>query len=242
MRITVIEHEADAGLGYLGRWLELPCDVVRPYRGEPVPEAAADGFVVLGGEAAAWEDERWPWLPATRELLRRSVADATPTLAVCLGAQLLTLACGGTVERGGNGLEAGVSELTALPQAASDPLFAGIAARPGPVPAVQYHGDAMTRLPDGAVPLMTGAQYPNQAYRLGPAAWAVQFHPEATPDIFASWTAATGLESAGRLDEQVRAAAPALESAWRPLAEAFTATIRAAARQRAGDLRTSDRG
>src|SRR5688500_7881561 len=113
MRMTVIEHEADAGPGYLGGWLGLPCDVVRPYLGERIPEDAGDGLIVLGGEAAAWEDERWPWLPATRALLRRAAGDGTPTLAVCLGAQLLTLACGGAVERGGNGLEVGLCELTA---------------------------------------------------------------------------------------------------------------------------------
>ncbi|GAA4517571.1 MULTISPECIES: type 1 glutamine amidotransferase [Nonomuraea] len=219
MRITVIENEADAPLGYLAGWLGLPCDVVRPYLGEEIPERAADGLIVLGGEAAAWEDERCPWQPATRALLRRAVEDGTPTLAVCLGAQLLTMACGGTVERGGDGLEAGACEVVALPAAAADPLLAGV----GRAVAVQYHRDAMTRLPDGAVPLMTGDRYPNQAYRLGEA-WAVQFHPEATPDIFASWTAGTGLE---HLDDQVRAAAPALESTWRPMARAFAARVRA---------------
>ncbi|NUP83955.1 MAG: C26 family cysteine hydrolase domain-containing family, partial [Nonomuraea sp.] len=95
MRITVIEHEADAGLGYLAGWLGLPCDVVRPYLGEEVPERAADGLIVLGGAAAAWEDERSPWQPATRVLLRRAVAEGTPTLGICLGAQLLTMALGG---------------------------------------------------------------------------------------------------------------------------------------------------
>ncbi|MDA0633051.1 type 1 glutamine amidotransferase [Nonomuraea sp. MCN248] len=222
MRITVIEHEAAAPLGYLADWLGLPCDVVRPYLGEEIPGRAADGLIVLGGEAAAWEDERFPWLPATRELLRRAVEDGTPTLGVCLGAQLLTMACGGTVERGADGLEVGACEVVALPAASADRLLAGV----GRAIAVQYHRDAMTRLPEGAVPLMTGDPYPNQAYRLGEAAWAVQFHPEATPDIFASWTSGTGLE---HLDEQVRAAAPALESTWRPVVHAFASVVRATA-------------
>ncbi|MGI5270602.1 type 1 glutamine amidotransferase [Nonomuraea sp. CA-218870] len=222
MRITVIEHEAAAPLGYLAGWLGLPCDVVRPYLGEEIPGRAADGLIVLGGEAAAWEDERFPWLPATRDLLRRAVEDGTPTLAVCLGAQLLTMACGGVVERGADGLEVGACEVVALPAASADPLLAGV----GRATAVQYHRDAMTRLPEGAVPLMTGDRYPNQAYRLGEAAWAVQFHPEATPGIFASWTSGTGLE---HLDEQVRAAAPALESTWRPVARAFASVVRATA-------------
>ncbi|MEV0379695.1 type 1 glutamine amidotransferase [Nonomuraea sp. NPDC050643] len=225
MRITVIEHEAEAGLGYLAGWLGLPCQVVRPYLGEEVPARPADGLIVLGGAAAAWEDERSPWQPATRDLLRRAVDEAVPTLAVCLGAQLLTMACGGTVERGGNGLEVGLCEVSALPAAASDRLLAGI----GTAVAVQYHQDAMTRLPEGAVPLMTGARYPNQAYRLGEAAWAVQFHPEATPEIFASWTAESDLDAAEDLNTEVKAAESRLVAAWRPMAEAFAAVVRAGA-------------
>ncbi|MEV0592565.1 type 1 glutamine amidotransferase [Nonomuraea cavernae] len=225
MRITVIEHEADAGLGFLAGWLGTACDVVRPYLGEELPERAADGLIVLGGEAAAWEDEDFPWLPVTRDLLRRSVADSTPTLAVCLGAQLMTMACGGTVERGGAGLEVGLCEVSTLPAAATDPLLSGI----GAAVAIQYHRDAMTRLPEGAVPLMTGTRYPNQAYRLGERAWAVQFHPEATPAIFASWTTASGLDSAERLNAEVEAAEDKLIATWRPMAEAFAGVVKTAA-------------
>jgi GMP synthase-like glutamine amidotransferase len=225
MRITVIEHDADAPLGYLAGWLGLDCDVVRPYLGDEVPSRAADGLVVLGGEVAAWEDERAPWLPATRDLLLRSVEEGTPTLGICLGGQLMTMACGGTAERGGNGLEVGLREVTALPAAAGDPLFSGVGAA---AVAVQYHQDAMVGLPGGAVPLLTGSQYPNQGYRLGDRAWAVQFHPEATPEIFTSWTTGSALDSIEELNARVNAAAGTLVATWRPMAEAFAGIVRAA--------------
>jgi GMP synthase-like glutamine amidotransferase len=226
MRITVIEHEVDAGLGFLAGWLGLPCDVVRPYLGHPVPERPADGLIVLGGEPAAWEDDRYPWLPATRDLLRRSVEDGVPTLGVCLGAQLMTMACGGVVGRGDHGLEVGLCEVTALPEAATDRLLSGI----GTAVAIQYHRDVMSTLPQGAVPLMTGPLYPNQAFRLGETAWGVQFHPEATPGIFESWTAGSGLPDARELEARVRAAEDKLVATWRPMAESFTAVVRASAR------------
>lgn len=161
MRIIVIEHEADAGLGFLAGWLAeagAACEIVRPYLGEAVPERAADALIVLGGEAAAWEDEQYPWLPATRDLIRGCVEAGVPTLGICLGAQLMTLACGGAVERGEHGLEVGATEVVPLPAAGADPLFAGLT----PSPAVQYHRDAITRLPAGAVPLATGTPTPTR--------------------------------------------------------------------------------
>ncbi len=232
MRMTVIEHEADAGLGFLAEWLPaagLDCEVVRPYLGEAVPVRAADGLIVLGGEASAWQDEDYPWLPATRDLIALSVADEVPTLGICLGAQLMTLACGGTVERGRHGLEIGVTPVDPLPEAAGDPVLGHL--RQG-TPALQYHYDVSSVLPPGAVRLATGATYPNQAYRLGSAAWAVQFHPEATPEIFTSWTAAGagGLAAEGfdvaALDREAVRAGGRLTEAWRPLADGFASAVR----------------
>jgi GMP synthase (glutamine-hydrolysing) len=233
MRITVIEHEASAGLGFFAGWLAeagAGCEIVRPYLGEAVPERAEDGLIVLGGKAAAWEDAQYPWLPATRDLIRHSVEGGVPTLGVCLGAQLMTLACGGAVERGEHGLEVGARQVVPLPAAEADPLFGGL----GPALAVQYHGDAMTELPPGAVPLATGDPYPNQAYRLGDRAWAVQFHPEATPEIFTGWTvgSADHLTERGysveELNTQVKEARERLAGTWKSLAERFVTVVQSA--------------
>ncbi|ETK36002.1 type 1 glutamine amidotransferase [Microbispora sp. ATCC PTA-5024] len=226
--LIVIEHEAEAGLGFFAGWLEgagVRCEVVRPYKGEPVPERAGDGLLVLGGAASAWDDEGYGWLPATRALMARSVESGVPALGICLGAQLMTIACGGTVERGAAGLEIGAGAIEPLPEAADDPLFAALPA--GPWRAVQYHYDAMTALPAGAVRLATGSQYPNQAYRLGERAWAVQFHPEASAGIFASWTGTSDMDPlrVAELDARVREAEPELEATWRPFAEAFAAQV-----------------
>ncbi|GAA0415159.1 aminotransferase [Acrocarpospora corrugata] len=223
-RVVVIEHEAEAGLGYFEDWLAgVETVVVRPYLGEPVPDRVSDGLLVLGGAAAAWDDDGYPWLPATRDLIKTTVDDGAPVLGICLGAQLMTLACGGEVRRGDHDLEIGAGSLRLLPAARTDRLFAGV---PVPDPtAVQYHFDAMTTLPREAVPLVTGSPYPNQAYRLGGNAWAVQFHPEASPDIFREWTTGLTGHPVGELNAQVNAARPRLEAHWRPLAEAFAAVV-----------------
>jgi GMP synthase (glutamine-hydrolysing) len=233
--VVVIEHEVGAGPGYLGGWLAaagVDCEIVRPYLGDPVPGRVRGGLIVLGGEPSAWDDESHPWLPATRELIRAAVRDEVPTLGICLGGQLMTLACGGVVERGERGLEVGVRPVLPLPAAAGDPLFGPVADAVGSdAVAVQYHRDAMTRLPAGAVPLMTGDLYANQAYRLGSRAWAVQFHPEATPEIFIGWTAgsADALTDAGHcvedLNHEAKRAEQRLIDGWRPLAAGFAAVV-----------------
>ncbi len=222
--MTVVEHEAEAGLGYFGGWLG---DVVvyRPYLGEAVPEDPGDGLLVLGGAASAWDDAGYPWLPATRALLRTAVEREVPTLGICLGAQLMTLACGGEVVPGVNGLEIGLGEI--VPLVNDDPLLGHLT---GPVRAIQYHQDAMTVLPDGAVLIATGAQYPHQAFRIGANAWGVQFHPEATPAIFEEWTTELTTHPAEELNEQVSAAEAGLVASWRPLAEAFGAIVAESAR------------
>ena len=122
--------------------------------------------------------------------------------------------------------------MTALPAAASDPLLSGV----GTAVAVQYHRDAITRLPDGAVPLLTGTRYPHQAYRLGRAAWAVQFHPEATPEIFAAWTSGSGLADERELNDAVRTAAAEMAATWRPMTEAFARIVTERARTAESDV------
>jgi GMP synthase-like glutamine amidotransferase len=197
--LLVVEHESDAGPGRLAPFLG-PLDVCRPYAGDALP-AGLDGhagLVVLGGEVSAWDDEKAPWLPATRVLLARATAAGLPVLGVCLGAQLLAMACGGRAEPGGVGLEVGLTAVRVLPAGRGDPLLAGVlGAMEGTPPAVppdgdfvapQYHRDAITQLPPDAELLATGDIYGVQAFRVGETAWGVQYHPEVTDDDFAAWT------------------------------------------------------
>jgi GMP synthase (glutamine-hydrolysing) len=185
-RVLVVEHEADAPLGRLD---PLPgCEVVvaRPYRGDDLPTdlAGVDGLVVLGGAMDAWDDEGFAWLPATRALLARAVADGVPALGVCLGAQLLALATGGRVGRGTRGPELGLCEVSVLPGTADDPLAGRLPAR---VTAPQGHRDVVHELPPGSVLLASSDLYPHQLFRVGPAAWGVQYHPEVTEADFTVW-------------------------------------------------------
>lgn len=185
-RVLVVQHEDGAPLGRLADVPGVRLDVVRPDRGEELPATVEglDGLLVLGGAMAAWEDDVAPWLPATRALCLDAVVRGTPTLGVCLGAQLLALACGGVVERAPDGPEVGVVDVRPTAAGRADPFVGRLGAV---VPAPQAHHDAITRLPEGSVSLASSAMYAHQAFRVGERAWGVQYHPEVTREVFSVW-------------------------------------------------------
>jgi GMP synthase (glutamine-hydrolysing) len=234
-RVVVIEHEPGCPLDRLEGWLleaaeaadqPVTIDVIRPYVGEAVPERVQRGaLIVLGGSRGAYDDADWPWLPATRALLAAAVDDETPVLGICLGAQLLAAATGGQVEVGERGIEACVVNARWRDAAVGDLLVDGL---PDPFPGPSMHRDAITELPPGAVWLAETAMYPHQAFRLGPAAWGVQFHPEVTEQTFRGWAdeheragdwARWGIDGAAVVDELVRRDADVVAAgrllAWR---------------------------
>ncbi|HEU0102292.1 MAG TPA: type 1 glutamine amidotransferase [Mycobacteriales bacterium] len=189
-RVLVVEHERETSLDRMSDLPGVDVRVVRPYAGEPLPDRSAadgpgwDGVLVLGGSMAAWEDAAAPWLPGVRTLLRSAVADGVPVLGICLGAQLLAMATGGEVRRGDAGPEVGVRPVVLGPDAAGDQLAARLSAV---LAAPQGHRDAVTALPPGAVLLASSDRYPHQLFRVGPRAWGVQYHPEVSRGVFATW-------------------------------------------------------
>jgi GMP synthase-like glutamine amidotransferase len=116
------------------------------------------------------------------------------------------------------------------PEAADDAVFAVL---PASTRVVQWHWEEISRLPAGAVPLASSPAYPNQAFRLGPAAWGVQGHPEVTSEIAAAWAREDSplLLAAGRRPEElvteIRDAEAGLGAVWRPVVDAFARLVHA---------------
>lgn len=183
--ITVVEHEPKCGLDRFADWLGTPVRTIRPYAGEGVPGAVEQGLIVLGGSMSAYDDQVAPWLPAVRDLMKGAVADGVPVLGICLGAQLLAVACGGRVDvAAATGRESGVIDVEWLPAASDDPLTHDLPA-PGAGPSM--HADAVVELPPDTRWLGRSAMYPHQAFRVGRAGWGVQFHPEVSLETFRGW-------------------------------------------------------
>lgn len=155
---------------------------VSPRAGQ-LPESL-DGFAAIlsgGGTADTHQTDQHPWLIHEVALLREAIVRGVPTMGLCLGAQLLTEAAGGTVYRC-EPAEVGWFEVAAAAEAASDPVMGSL---PRSFRAMQWHLYAC-ELPRSAVELARN-QVCVQAFRIGEAAWGTQFHIETTRDILLSW-------------------------------------------------------
>jgi GMP synthase-like glutamine amidotransferase len=201
----------------------------------PADLTGFDGLLVLGGPQSSLDTEEVaPELVGVRHLLGQAVAADVPTLAVCLGAQLLAQVGGGSTRVGADGPEVGAALVAKRDAADADPLF-------GPLPlspdVLEWHHDEIDRLPAGATLLASNPRYAHQAYRIGAHVYGLQFHIETDEALVRQWAEAdrTGVASSGLDVETIcaRAAAvhPDLAEVWAPFAGRFAELVRARAGQ-----------
>ncbi len=207
-RCLVVQHVEPEGSYALGTALRAAGATVERclvYDDDRLPQGAdgLDGLVVMGGPASATSDDGFPTRPGELALLGDAVDRGRAVLGVCLGAQLLALATGGTVRPGDAGAEIGWAPVDLAPAAAEDPLLAGTDPRPT---VLHWHGDTFEP-PPGATPLASSGRYPNQAFRVGERAWGLQFHLEVDRPAVEAFLAAFGddARSAGADPEAIRA-------------------------------------
>lgn len=228
VRVLVVEHENVAPAAWVGRWLVdagAELDVRRPYLGQALPADLADhdALLVLGGEMGA-TDDHVPWIVPTKELIARAAVEGVPTLGICLGHQLCTVALGGAVARNPQGQQMGVVDVGWAEGASADPLLGAVV---DAALAVHWNSDVVTEVPEGARVLARAPGGEVQAVRLAPSVWGVQLHPEVDEQIVASWAPVSReVHGDGPVDEalaRVAAARDELHASWRPLAGALVA-------------------
>jgi GMP synthase-like glutamine amidotransferase len=229
-RVLVVQLGDSAPPGRLGQWLAehgLHLDVHRPAAGDELP--SLDGYralILLGGPVYAGEGEA-PAAAATQALLRTAVSEQVPTLAIGRGAALLALAHGGRVGPSPEGPQLGAALIAKRANASIDPLFRSMPITPD---VIQWHDDAITALPPGAVQLASAPSCENQAFRLGRLAWGLAFHIETTPEVVRRWASTDTQRRADHdLDRIAELAVPVHEDiaeVWRPFAGAFAQVAR----------------
>ena len=222
--IVVLEHLPHEHPGVLAEVLDgraVPWRTARLHAGDPVPAGPAGlgGVVVLGGDMNTDQTAQFPHLEDERRLLTVCVAAGTPVLGLCLGAQLLAEAVGGTVVH--TTPEIGYIPLRLTPAGGDDALLSVLA---DGTPTFNAHGDTIAAAP-GAVVLAGSAQTARQALRVGERAWAMQFHPEMDAGMVAEYIRATGvpayLRANGWEPEDLLAEAHRHEAAHRAMGAAL---------------------
>lgn len=174
--VAIVLHLPDANPGHIGQWFRrngFPLDIRRVFAGDPLPETLSGhcGAVIFGGAQSA--NDNLDYIKRETDWIGVALKEEKPYLGVCLGAQMLAKHLGAKVDccRDGD-VEIGYHRVQQLDQ--------GRVLGSLPERVYQWHREGFD-LPDGADLLASSSgAFPNQAFRYGPAAFGIQFHPEIT--------------------------------------------------------------
>lgn len=187
MTVLVIENCENVTLGLLGQALQhagIPIDLRVMADGDALPSDAStfQGLVVLGGLQHARADEEFPFLKdVCNTILAFHNADK-PVMGICLGSQLIARTFGAE-NIIGNPVEAGWLPLQLSVEGKSDPVMSAFAEDDH---IFILHTDTY-ELREGAIHLASSHMTPNQAFKMGRATYACQFHFECSVDQVNHW-------------------------------------------------------
>ena len=152
-------------IGRRVRELDTFCEIL-PYNKYPEDDSDVIGVILSGSPYSVHDPE------AFRVDLSRFVG-RKPVLGICYGAQFISFANGGRVEKT-DSREYGRAHLERFD--AANPLFWGLGER---TQVWMSHGDTITALPEGYHTIASTADVQFAAYAADSLpVWAVQFHPE----------------------------------------------------------------
>jgi len=193
--VVVFRHSPTEGAGHFALFLTqhaIPWQMIHIDQGDAVPTDASafNGLVFMGGPMSVNDD--LPWIPRVLDLIRDAYDKDIPLLGHCLGGQLISKALGGVVSK--NPIkELGWGAVEVADNDAAKQWFGDIRQ----FDSFHWHGETFS-LPQGAVPLLSSAYCPNQAYAIGKHL-AMQCHVEMTEQMIRDWCRVGADEIAGNL-------------------------------------------
>ena len=214
-----VDHEDAALVGTLARQRGMSLQTLRPDRGDPLPDprACANSIALVLGGPMSVNDHDQPgmdWLQQELDWLRAWHQQRRPVLGICLGAQLLAVAAGGSIEPLQVGAppqqlkELGLGAIHWVADPSDEALLKG-QARSSLV--LHWHGDRI-HLPAEATLLGSSLHCAEQVFRIGSHAIGLQCHLEIDGDALERWIAndhdyvvnALGAEGPDRLTQDWR--------------------------------------
>lgn len=185
--IYFIKHIDIEGPGTFGSFLKkkkVPFKVIDLGAGEKLPQMSEDveAVIILGGPMNVYEEDKYPFLKEENEFIKKILVHNIPFMGICLGSQLLSKACGSTVVKSPV-KEVGFFKVSITDDGRKDPLFSGF---DGLMDIYHWHED-MFNIPKGGKLLATSSGCPNQAFKVGEAAYGLQFHVEVTDKSINEW-------------------------------------------------------
>jgi len=199
-KILVFQHVPFEPLGTLDPLLKESGIRIRYVNFGREPESRPtlekyEALIVLGGPMNSDQIDSYPNLITEMEIIREAVESGMSVLGICLGAQLLAKALGGSVSR--NAVrEIGWYDVELTDSGVTDPVLSAFAPRQR---VFQWHEDGIT-LPEEAVNLASSPASAVQAFRYGKHAYGFQFHLEASRPLIERWLSVP--DHQGILDEE----------------------------------------
>jgi GMP synthase-like glutamine amidotransferase len=179
LRIRYLRHVPFEDPGYILTWAgERGQEIAgtRLYSGEPLPDRDSfDWLLIMGGPMSTTDEDRYPWLAGEKRFIRESIHSGKIVLGVCLGAQLIAEALGGTVFRNDH-KEIGWFPVRLTPEGRRSAIYGDL---PAEFTAFHWHGDTFT-LPPGCARIAESDATLQQAFEYKGRVFGLQFHLEST--------------------------------------------------------------
>jgi GMP synthase-like glutamine amidotransferase len=148
----------------------------RFYEQHSVPALESfDWLILMGGPMSVNDEAALPWLISERRLVSEAVRQGKTVLGICLGAQMIAKALGGTVRKSRE-REIGWFPVVRVLGAEEHPLGACF---PPHLDVFHWHGETFS-LPPGSMHLLRSEACENQAFAIGSKVLGLQFHCEMT--------------------------------------------------------------
>lgn len=178
-RVHVLQHVSFEGPGSIATWASEnnhTLNITHLYKNDEFPSPEdIDLLVVMGGPMSVHDEKDLPWLKPEKAFIKDCIQHNKKILGICLGAQLLAEALGGTVFKNKE-KEIGWLPIEITPAGLSRPLTSNLKRLEK---IFHWHGETFT-LPKNAVHIARSEACENQAFIFEDRILALQFHLEMT--------------------------------------------------------------